>query len=133
MRNVSVAAVLAVLGILGFAPIVAAQPEVVVHRDHFLTFDTAVSLPGGTVLPAGTYLFRFMIPSQPGVVQVLSADRSKVYAALPTVPVRRTTATGYQVTFSETPSGTPPQVKAWFCDYRRTGHEFLDHTASAKR
>lgn len=132
MRNVFTTAVL-VASILGLAPPTYAQPQVVVHQDHFLTFDAPVSLPGGAVLPAGTYLFKFMIPSQPGVVQILSADRSTVYAALSAIPVRRKSASGYQVTFSETSGNTPPQLKAWFCDGNSTGHQFVDGTSKAKR
>jgi len=128
MRNVFTAAVL-VAGMLGLVPAIDAQPHYV-HQDHFLTFDTPVSLPGGVILPPGTYLFKFMIPSQPGVVQVFSADRSTLYAALSTIPVRRNTATGYQVTFSETSGNTPRQVKAWFCDGKGAGHQFVDQTES---
>ena len=100
------------------------------HQDHFLTFTEAVALPGHVVLEAGTYLFRFAGPSQPGVVQVMSKDRKTVYAALSTIPVLRATGTGYTVTFQPSPAGSLPEIKAWFCEGSGIGHEFVTGASS---
>lgn len=95
------------------------------HQDHFLTFTEAVALPGHVVLEAGTYLFRFAGPSQPSVVQVMSEDRKTVYAALSTVPILRSVGTGYEVTFQPSATGSPREIKAWFCEGSSIGHEFV--------
>ncbi len=49
--------------------------------DHFLTFRQRIEVPGA-ILSAGTYLFRLRTPT---VVQVLSADQSKVYTMFMTL------------------------------------------------
>ena len=97
----------------------------IVHQDHFLTFTETVALPGGIVLPPGRYLFRFAKPSQPSVVQVMNDNRTTVYAALSTVPVRRADPAGYQLTFRESRADAPREIKAWFCEGSSTGHEFV--------
>src|SRR5439155_24838783 len=53
--------------------------------EHVLTFSGPVQIPGVSLV-AGAYIFRFVTPS---VVQVLSGDRSQVYAMFTTVPTLR--------------------------------------------
>ena len=101
------------------------------HQDHFLTFTDAVALPGDVVLEPGTYLFRFAGPSQPGVVQVMSEDRKTVHAALSTVPILRAKGTGYEVTFQPSATGSPREIKAWFCEGSSIGHEFVAGASSS--
>jgi len=118
--------VLALIGVTGLASPGWAQS---VHRDHFLTLDTAVVLTNGVVLPAGRYLFRFPTGLQSAgrhdLTQIVSADGLKVFATLFTIPVERTGADGFQVVLTETSPTTPPTLKAWFCDRDKTGHEFV--------
>lgn len=114
---------LACIGLTGPAPAAWAQN---VHRDHFLTFDTPVALPGNVMLPAGTYLFTF--PSTAagmGVTEILSRDRLTVFATLMTIPVERAEADQFAVVLVRTSTNAPPTLKAWFCDRSRTGHEFV--------
>lgn len=118
--------VLALIGVTGLASPGWAQG---VHRDHFLTFSTPIALPNGVTLPAGKYLFRFPTGLQStgrhDLTQIVSEDRSKVFATLFTIPAERAGADRFEIVLTETSPGTPPTLKAWFCDRGSTGHEFV--------
>ena len=120
------AVALAVLGLAVLPQSGWAQVGNVQHRDHTITFDEPVALVNGVTLPAGTYLFSFPSPSQFGVTQIFSTDRSKVYATLETISRQRTNSSGFDVVLvSEGTPNTPRTLKAWFCDGTKTGHEFV--------
>src|SRR5262245_23275064 len=53
--------------------------------DHFLTFNTPVTIPDGTLAP-GTYIFSILGSS---AIQVRTADRSEPLAMFFTTPIRR--------------------------------------------
>ncbi|HVC21655.1 MAG TPA: hypothetical protein VNE16_16405 [Vicinamibacterales bacterium] len=97
-------------------------------EDTYFTFSLPVAL-AGVMLPPGTYLFRHLPPaltSHRHVVQVLSADRKKVYATLLAVPITRLTPSSKPViVFSETPVGQPDVIKAWFYPGEHVGDEFV--------
>lgn len=113
---------LVLVGLSGFAGLGWAQGHA--HEDHFLTFETAVALPNGVVLPAGTYLFK--LPNrQHQLTQILSQDRTQVFATLQTVATRRTTAKGSEVVLERTGADTIPRLRAWYCWGNPTGHQFL--------
>ena len=126
MKKILVAAlVFAGLGVLASVSTAWAQSRTP-HQQHTITFDEPVALVNGVTLPAGTYLFSFPSPSQLNVTQVLSPDRSKVYATLQTISRDRASSSGFDVVLvSEGPSGAPRTLKAWFCDRTKTGHEFV--------
>ena len=94
-----------------------------VHETHFLTFDAPINLPDGTTLPAGTYLFSWNPPAR--VTRILSEDRSKTYATLQAIPVRRVNVKEHDIVVERTSTNAPPTLKAWFCPGNSTGHEFL--------
>lgn len=98
-------------------------PQHVVHDDHFLTFETPVSLPNGVVLSAGTYLFKFP-NKQRALAQVMSADQATLFATLQTFPARRANAEGFEVVVDRTSRHGPPRLKAWYCAGNHTGHQF---------
>jgi len=94
--------------------------------DHLMviTFSAPVQIPG-EVLPAGTYQF-----SNPdgdrNVVEVRSADGSKPYATLLTIPVERSNATDEPVVkFEERAAGSPEAIRAVFYPGETTGMAFL--------
>ena len=94
-----------------------------VHETHFLTFDAPINLPDGTTLSPGTYLFSWN-PVQ-RVTRILSEDRSKTYATLQAIPVRRPDVREHDIGVERTSANAPPPLKAWFCPGNSTGHEFL--------
>lgn len=119
-------AAIALVAVTGLASAARAQN---VHRDHFLTFEAPVGLPNGVTLPAGTYLFRFPTGLQSAgrqdLTQIVSEDRSKVFATLFTIPIERTGADGFKIILTEASEGAAPTLKAWFCDRDTMGHEFV--------
>lgn len=92
----------------------------------FLTFSSAVELPGVT-LPAGTYLFKLAdSPSNRHIVQVFDQDERQLHATILAVPAERMEATGENVvTFRETVAGGTPAVQYWYYPGDRIGHEFV--------
>ena len=91
-----------------------------------MNFSEAVEIPG-RVLPAGTYWF-VLADSQGDqqIVQIFSADRTKIYATEETVPTERLQATnGVELKFAERPYQLPEALLKWYYPGRLTGQEFL--------
>lgn len=87
-----------------------------------LTFSGSVRVPGAT-LAAGTYTFRRI---HPRVIQVVSKDRSTVYAMFNTIARWRTeTVHKDEMVFGEASVGTPPAMEIWFPAHRNMGDEFV--------
>lgn len=91
--------------------------------DFFLTFSGPFSVHGIT-LPQGTYVFR---NASPGVLQVLSTDRSATYAMAFTIPVERNSVTeGPEVKFgAPATAGSPQRVVAWWRPETRYGEQLI--------
>jgi hypothetical protein len=91
-----------------------------------LNFEQPVQLPG-TVLPAGTYVFKLVkMAMDRDVVQVLSLNETKIYTTIMAVPYYRENATDDTlIVFEERPAGAPKALKEWFFADRRYGHEFV--------
>ncbi len=91
-----------------------------------MTFNAPVELPG-MVLEPGTYLFRLLdSPSDRNIVQVFSADRTKLYDTILASPDYRLQPTGKTVmTFEERAAGSPEAVRAWFYPGDEYGLEFV--------
>ena len=85
-----------------------------------------MGLPDGTTLPAGTYLFSW--DPRDRATRISSEDRSKVYATLLAIPVRRANVKDefkeHDIVVVRTSETAPPTLKAWFCPGNPTGHEF---------
>lgn len=91
-----------------------------------LRFSSPVMVPGAT-LEAGEYVFKLMdLKTNRHMVQILSADESRVIAVTQAVPVKRSDVAGTTtLTFRATESGTPPALKAWYYPGTQYGHEFI--------
>jgi hypothetical protein len=122
-RKTSAACIAVVLGLL-----VAASASALNPASNHITVSGAVALPN-TILPAGTYTFELVDPSNNHhVVQVLSRDRSKVLYMGITLPVERPhgmSRSTSMVTLGEAPNGAPPPITAWFPRDSFTGHQFI--------
>jgi hypothetical protein len=89
-------------------------------NDHFLTFNQRVEVPGATLV-AGTYLFRLTAPT---VVQVLTADRSRVYTMFMTLRADGDGDTSRErMKIQEMDDGTL-RILGWY-PADATGYEFL--------
>jgi hypothetical protein len=124
-------AALAVLGIvlgIGLFLIAPAARADETNQASRLDLSQPVQIPGGTVLPAGTYWF--MVVDEPGVtsnmVRICNADRTIVYATLATVPAERSDITDRtELILAEQPQGKPMALLTWFYPNRALGHEFV--------
>ena len=105
--------------------------ELVAHADETdqsttISFSEPVQIPG-LVLPAGTYLFRLVDDaSSRNVVQILSADRTVLYATLQTIATERREPTRYTViALAEQGPGQPDALLKWFYPGQEIGNEFV--------
>jgi hypothetical protein len=121
-RNRAAACIVVIVGMFLAAALNASD-----HEKSYVTINGPVALPNA-VLPAGSYTFEFVDPSNAhDVVRVVSRDRSKTFYMGITLPVERPTGmkSGATLTLGEAPRGTPPPVKAWFPSHSSTGREFI--------
>jgi LPXTG-motif cell wall-anchored protein len=111
--------------ILGAASSAAGQTYNTDHKTT-LTFSQPVEVPG-MVLPAGTYTFQILkMMLDRHVVEIRTADGTKLVTTAVAIPNHRLTATGKTViTFHETPAGTPEAIRGWFYPGLKTGEEFV--------
>jgi hypothetical protein len=91
--------------------------------DDILTFSAPISIPGAS-LKQGTYVFKRLSGD---TVQVLSADRKRIFTIAYTLPVTRTNVTsGYHVQFREpAAAGAPQRMIAWFRPGESAGRELV--------
>jgi len=98
-----------------------------------VTFSGPVQIPGpntqtGVVtLPAGTYIFRLMdSPSNRRIVQVTNLRGDHVYSTILALNDYRLNASSKTVMyFTESKTGTPPPIKAWFYPGDNFGQRFV--------
>ena len=109
MKRVSLVATACFTAVLGLITIGAAAQDLNVNKRTYLTFSSAVEIPGVTLQP-GTYLFR-LADSQTDrhIIQVLSRDEKQIYATILAVPAERLEPSDENVvTFRETTAAGPP-------------------------
>jgi hypothetical protein len=116
--------------IIGFAIAAVLFLEVAAHASEEdqstkFTFSEPIAIPG-QVLPAGTYLFKLADQNDLNLIRILSADGTRVYATLSTVPTEGTEPAGNTlVTLAEQPEGRPDALLKWFYPGNTTCHEFV--------
>ena len=121
VRKVVLIAGLAVAAALMAGKVRAGESDQAVR----VTFSGPVQIPG-QVLPAGTYWFMLIDDTNRNLVQILSADRSKSYGVMNTVPLERPRANSNTAfTLAKPDTGGPEAVVAWFYSGYSTGHEFV--------
>ena len=116
VRSVCAVTLLALISV----PAVA-QP---LDKRVIFNFSGPVTLPGVT-LPAGSYLFRVPTPNR-NVVQVLSADGTKIYGTFFAIGAHRNVRPERpEVRFMETRSAMPHAIRTWWYPADSTGFEFI--------
>jgi len=92
-----------------------------------VTFSAPVQV-SGTVLPAGTYVFKLLnSESDRDIVQIFNADDTRLITSAMAIPdYRETVSDKSSFTFDERPSGQPEALKAWFYPGDEYGEEFLN-------
>lgn len=91
------------------------------------TFSQPVEIPGGKVLPAGTYAFKLLdSPGDRNIVQIFDKDQMKLYATVMAIPDYRPNPSDKPIiTFAETKAGGPVAIKEWFYPGDQYGQEFV--------
>ena len=125
MKRVTLFAAALVLAVLAvFAGRVAAQ-ETNTSERTFLTFSSAVEMPGVTLQP-GTYVFKLADTPSRNVVQVWDNEEKNMIGQWLFVQAERPEVTGDTVVmFKETAAGTTPAVQYWYFPGERIGKEFI--------
>jgi hypothetical protein len=119
---IAAALLMAVLAVL--AGRVAAQ-ETNVSERTFLTFSSAVEMPGVTLQP-GTYVFKLADTPSRNVVQVWDNDEKNMIGHWLFVQAERPRVTSDTVImFKEQAAGTTPAVQYWYFPGERIGKEFI--------
>jgi hypothetical protein len=127
-----VATALALAGLAVLASGVAAQ-ETNTSERTFLTFSSAVEMPGVTLQP-GTYVFKLADTASRNVVQVWDRDEKNMIGHWLFVQAERPQVSGDTVVmFKETREGTTPAVQYWYFPGERTGKEFIYPKDQAQR
>jgi LPXTG-motif cell wall-anchored protein len=103
-----------------------AQAQTRSDKAVYFTFSQPVTLPQVT-LPAGKYLFRLADSLvNRTIVQIYSADGSKMHAMLMTIPSERMDVPNDpEVRFLETAANTPAAIATYWYPGERTGWEFV--------
>jgi hypothetical protein len=92
-----------------------------------VTFNEPIEIPGGTILPAGTYFFK-LLNADTGryIVQISNANETHMFATLITIQNFRYHPTDQVVmTFAERQAGAPPAIRTWFFPGEKFGREFV--------
>jgi hypothetical protein len=100
----------------------------------FFTFSGPVELPGVALQP-GKYIFRLADPnSGRSIIQVVSADGSRVYGMFFTRHAERPSASSdAEVRFMESPADTPPAISTMWYAGEVAGREFVYPKDQARR
>jgi hypothetical protein len=92
-----------------------------------VTFSQPVEIPGGIVLPAGTYVIKLLDSlSNRHIVQIFNEDQTHIYATILAIPNWRLDVTDKTVmTFGERAAGDPQAIRSWFYPGDNFGQEFV--------
>jgi LPXTG-motif cell wall-anchored protein len=97
------------------------------NKKTVLTFSQPIEVPGGIILPAGTYVFLLMdSQSDRHIVQIFNEDQNHLFATILAIPNYRLESTDKTViTFGERAAGSPEAIRAWFYPGANWGEEFV--------
>jgi len=94
-------------------------------KKTIITLPEPMAIPG-MVLPEGEYVVKRADHSLPNVIRFSSADETKVFATVHTIPTEREKATDkVEIVTEERPAGAPEAIKKWFYPGEITGAEFV--------
>jgi hypothetical protein len=96
------------------------------NQKTVFTFSNPVEMPG-TVLPAGTYVFKLLnSSSNRNVVQVFNKDENQIFGTFLAIPdYRLHPSSDTMISFEERAAGSPEAIKEWFYPGRNYGQEFV--------
>lgn len=96
-------------------------------KKSVVTITTPFEIPGGQILPAGTYVFQLADSAgDRNIVQIWNADSTKLIANVLAISDFRMTPNDKNVMmFSERPGDQPNAIKVWFYPGEKYGQEFV--------
>src|ERR1700674_4362435 len=126
MRSIRFVAVLLVIGLLTLSATYRAVRADERDKTTKVTFKETVQVPG-TVLPAGTYIFRlYDSASNRHVVRIFKEDNTTLVTTILAIPNQRLKPAEKTIlTYSERPTNQPQAVNAWFYPGDNTGQQFV--------
>ncbi len=97
------------------------------NKRTVVTFSQPVEVPGGIILPAGTYVFELVDSlSDRHIVRIFNKEKTHVYATILAIPNWRLETTDKTVmTFGERAVGSPEAIRSWFYPGANSGEEFV--------
>jgi hypothetical protein len=97
------------------------------NKKTVVTVSHPVEIPGGIVLPAGTYVFELVDSlADRHIVRISNKNRTHVYATILAIPNWRLETTDKTVmTFGERAVGSPEAIRSWFYPGANSGEEFV--------
>jgi hypothetical protein len=131
VKLIATAVTLAVLAVL-MANRATAQQANTTERT-FMTFSSAVEMPGVTLQP-GTYVFKLADSPSRNVVQVWDQDEKRMIGHWTYVQAERPRVSEEtMVMFKETREGETPAIQYWYFPGEKIGKEFLYPKDQAQR
>lgn len=126
MNRIKVAVTICCLTLVALAFSSTAQADTW-NKKTVVTFSQPVEVPGGIVLPAGTYVFELVDSlSDRHIVRIFNKDKTHVYATILAIPNWRLDVTDKTVmTFGERSVGSPEAIRSWFYPGANSGEEFV--------
>src|SRR6202049_2962822 len=96
-------------------------------KKTIVTFNHSVEIPGGTILPAGRYVFKLLdSASDRNIVQIFNEDQTHLYATIIAIPNYRLQPTDKTViTFGAREAHSAEAIRAWFYPGANWGQEFV--------
>ncbi len=91
------------------------------------TFTQPVEVPGGVVLPPGTYVFKLLdSQSDRNVVQVFNERENHIFGTFIAIANYHLKPAGKSIlSFQERAAGSPEAIRAWFYPGENYGHQFV--------
>ena len=111
---------------VALALMVTASVMAFTGHENTLTFSRPVALPGGVVLPAGTYSFDVAADTAIDVVVVRDPRRTKLFYMGFTTTVSRPAgmSPNTSIAVGEAPASQAPPIATWYEIGHVMGHEF---------
>jgi len=133
MKRVTLLATALVLAVIAMLAGRVMAQESNTQEKTFLTFSSAVEMPGVTLQP-GTYVFKLADSASRNVVQVWDQDEKRMLGHWTFVQAERPRVTSDTVVmFKETREGSTPAVQYWYFPGEKVGKEFIYPKDQAER
>lgn len=103
------------------------------NKKTILTFSHPVEVPGNVVLPAGKYVFKLHDSANRNIVQIWSADETKLITTILAISDQKLRPSEKTIIeFREQTGNVPHAIRAWFYPGETVGRAFVYPKARAE-